>query len=193
MIALTNYAPRDTVAMPPAPRQLDPERLGVHLDRLYRAAWGLCGSREDAEDLVQETYAKILSRPRLIRSEDDLGYLLRALRNTHFSRQRGAKRRLRPEPLPDDLDQIEDRSATAPHQAVVAGELYGLISGLPEGLRDAIVTVDVLGLSYREAAQALRLREITLATRLHRARLRLASLLRDNDSDSENVITTERS
>src|SRR3954469_21394771 len=63
-------------------RELDPQRLGDHIDRLYRAAWGLCGSREDAEDLVQETYAKVLARPRLLRREDDLGYLLRALRNT---------------------------------------------------------------------------------------------------------------
>jgi RNA polymerase sigma-70 factor, ECF subfamily len=52
---------------------LDPARLGDHLDRLYRAAWALCGSREDAEDLVQETYARVLSRPRLLRNEDDLG------------------------------------------------------------------------------------------------------------------------
>ena len=63
-------------------RTLDPARLGDHLDRLYRAAWALCGSREDAEDLVQETYARLLARPRLLRNEDDLGYLLRALRNT---------------------------------------------------------------------------------------------------------------
>jgi RNA polymerase sigma-70 factor, ECF subfamily len=34
---------------------LDPEALGDHFDRLYRAAWALCGSREDAEDLVQDT------------------------------------------------------------------------------------------------------------------------------------------
>ncbi len=40
-------------------RQLDPARLGDHLDRLYRAAWALAGSREDAEDLVQETYARV--------------------------------------------------------------------------------------------------------------------------------------
>ena len=39
-----------------------PEVLGDHLDRLYRAAWALCGSREDAEDLVQETYARVLSK-----------------------------------------------------------------------------------------------------------------------------------
>src|SRR5436189_4326332 len=68
------YAPPSD---PPAAmeRQLDPTRLGDHLDRLYRAAWALCGSREDAEDLVQETYARVLSRPRLLRREDDLGYL----------------------------------------------------------------------------------------------------------------------
>jgi RNA polymerase sigma-70 factor (ECF subfamily) len=40
--------------MPPE-HQLDPQSLGDHLDRLYRAAWALCGSREDAEDLVQDT------------------------------------------------------------------------------------------------------------------------------------------
>ena len=74
---------------------LDPERLGDHLDRLYRAAWALTGSREDAEDLVQETYARVLSRPRLLRNEDDLGYLLRALRNTFLNERRTRSRRLR--------------------------------------------------------------------------------------------------
>ena len=70
----------------PMERTLDPARLGDHLDRLYRAAWALCGSREDAEDLVQETYARVLAGPRLLRNEDDLGYLLRALRNTFLNR-----------------------------------------------------------------------------------------------------------
>ena len=52
---------------------LDPARLGDHLDRLYRAAWALCGRREEAEDLVQETYARVLARPRFLRNDDDLG------------------------------------------------------------------------------------------------------------------------
>ena len=73
------------VVAPPVPqgplRRLDPEDLGDHLDRLYRAAWALCGRREDAEDLVQETYARVLARPRWLRREDDFAYLLRALRN----------------------------------------------------------------------------------------------------------------
>jgi RNA polymerase sigma-70 factor, ECF subfamily len=80
--------------VPPALRQLDPERLGDHLDRLFRAAWALCGSREDAEDLVQETYAQVLRKRRLLRSGDDLGYLLRVLRNTYFSRLRTARGRI---------------------------------------------------------------------------------------------------
>ena len=46
-------------------------RLGDHIDRLYRAAWALSCSREDAEDLVQETYSRVLARPRLLRNEDD--------------------------------------------------------------------------------------------------------------------------
>ena len=71
-----------------APHTLDPAWLGDHLDRLYRAAWALSGTRVDAEDLVQETYARVLARPRLLRNGDDLGYLLRALRNTFFRQKR---------------------------------------------------------------------------------------------------------
>lgn len=47
----------------PRPRVLDPDGLADHIDRLYRAAWALCGSRQDAEDLVQETFATVLKRP----------------------------------------------------------------------------------------------------------------------------------
>jgi len=68
-------------------------RLADHLDRLYRAAYALSGSRHDAEDLVQETCARVLARPRHVRSEDEQGYLLRALRNTwiDFERARSAR------------------------------------------------------------------------------------------------------
>src|SRR5437763_2336311 len=81
-------------------RMLDPQRLGDHMDRLFRAAWALCGSREEAEDLVQDTYARVLARPRLVRGDGDLPYLLRALRNTFFSQRRAAARR----PRKADLD-----------------------------------------------------------------------------------------
>jgi RNA polymerase sigma-70 factor, ECF subfamily len=151
-------------------RALDPDRLGDHLDRLYRAAWALCGSREDAEDLVQETYARVLSRRRLLRNEDDLGYLLRALRNTFLTRRRTESRRLRPGPLPEQLDVVRDPHGRDPHAAAEAGEIYAAIAALPEDFRDVIVAVDVTGLSYKEAAHALRIREGTVMSRLYRAR-----------------------
>ena len=155
-------------------RQLDPDRLGDHLDRLYRAAWGLCGSREEAEDLVQETYARVLRKPRFLSSEDDLGYLLRVLRNTYISGRRTAARRPRTAPLPDELDLLEDPHAVRPESRLDSAELYEAISALPEDFRDALVAIDVAGLSYREAARALRVREATVTTRLHRARQRVA-------------------
>ena len=151
-------------------RLLEPARLGDHLDRLYRAAWALCGSREDAEDLVQETYARVLARPRLLRNEDDLGYLLRALRNTFLTQKRTEGRRLRTEALPEQLDVIADPQARQPHAAVEAGELYAAIAELPGDFRDVLVAVDITGLSYKEAAQALRIREGTVMSRLYRAR-----------------------
>jgi RNA polymerase sigma-70 factor (ECF subfamily) len=170
------------------PRLLDPQRLGDHVDRLYRAAWGLCGSREDAEDLVQDTFARVLKRPRLLRSDDDLGYLLRVLRNTYFSSHRAAKRRVSAEPLPDELDRLEDPTARQPQQELDARELYAQIAELPPDFRDALVAIDLLGLSYREAARTLRVREATITTRLYRARLKLAATWRD-----EELVKEERS
>lgn len=158
-------------------RQLDPEALGDHIDRLYRAAWSLSGSREEAEDLVQETFARVLQKPRIIRSEDDLGYLLRVLRNTFFSSRRTAARRPQTTALPDDLDLVEDRNAIQPEAKLESAELYAAISALPEDFRDALIAIDVVGLSYREAARALRVREGTITTRLHRARQRVARTL----------------
>ena len=151
-------------------RLLDPARLGDHLDRLYRAAWALCGSREDAEDLVQETYARVLARPRLIRREDDLGYLLRALRNTFLTQKRTESRRLRPAPLPDELDLLADPHARQPQTALEARELYAAVAALPGDFRDVLVAVDVTGLSYDEAAHALRIPIGTVMSRLYRGR-----------------------
>ncbi|MBV9309793.1 MAG: RNA polymerase sigma factor [Solirubrobacterales bacterium] len=157
--------------------QLDPESLGDHIDRLFRAAWALCGSREEAEDLVQETFARVLRKPRLLRSDDDIGYLLRVLRNTFFSQRRSAGRQPQTTPLPDDMDVIEDRSVVGPEARIETAELYEAISRLPDDFRDALLAIDVVGLSYREAARALRVREATITTRLHRARQRVTKEL----------------
>jgi RNA polymerase sigma-70 factor (ECF subfamily) len=164
-------------------RQLDPQALGDHIDRLFRAAWSLSGSREEAEDLVQETFARVLRKPRVLRSEDDLGYLMRVLRNTFFSQRRTAARRPQTTALPDDLDLIEDRSASQPEARLESAELYAAISALPDDFRDALIAIDVVGLSYREAARTLRVREATITTRIHRARQRVARALVDEAPD----------
>jgi len=155
--------------------ELDPERLGDHLDRLFRAAWALTGHRQDAEDLVQETYARVLSRPRMLRSDDDLGYLLKVLRNTHLTRLRDAGRRIAAVALPEDQDLIEDRGAVRPDEALETREVYEAVAALPEDYRDVIVAVDVAGLSYREAAKALGTKEGTIMSRLYRARRRVVA------------------
>jgi RNA polymerase sigma-70 factor (ECF subfamily) len=155
-------------------RQLDPEGLGDHIDRLYRAARALCASREESEDLVQETFAQVLRKPRMLRSEDDLGYLLRVLRNTFISARREASRRPQAVVPPDTFDRFEAASGVQPEARIEAAELYALISTLPPDFRDAVVAIDLIGLSYNQAARALRVGEATIATRLHRGRQRVA-------------------
>lgn len=162
-------------------RQLDPEGLGDHIDRLYRAARSLCGSREEAEDLVQETFARVLRKPRILRSEDDLGYLLRVLRNTFISSRRTAARRPQATASPEALELIEDRSLAQPEVVLEASEIYATIAKLPPSFRDAVVAIDIMGLSYREAARALRVREATITTRLHRGRQRITRELDDGN------------
>lgn len=160
-----------------APRRLDPERLGDHLDRLFRVARSMCGRREDADDLVQETYAQVLARPRWVRREDDFGYLLGVLRNTYVTRLRIRDRRPSEVPLELAREPADDRAPWRPGGSMEIGALLAAIAALPEPFREPLVLVDVAGLSYREAGDALGVREATVTTRLHRARQRVAAEL----------------
>jgi RNA polymerase sigma-70 factor (ECF subfamily) len=158
-------------------RRLDPTALGDHLDRLYRAALALCGSREDAEDLVQETCARVLARPRFLRVEHDLPYLLGALHRTFISQRRAAARRPATAPLPERLEPRDETQARDPQRAAEAQLLYAAIAALPEEFRFVLVAVDIAGLSYLEVARILQIPEATVATRLFRARRRVAGRL----------------
>ena len=151
-------------------RALDPQSLTRHVDRLYRAAWALCGSREDAEDLVQDTFTRVLSKPRMLRGDDELAYLMRVLRNTFFTSRRTASRRPVSAASFEDVVSADRDPTSQPDRALEVQELYAAIASLPEDFRLALVSVDILGLSYREAARALRTREGTITTRLYRAR-----------------------
>ncbi len=155
--------------------RLDPESLPGHVDRLYRAAWALCGSPHDAEDLVQETFARVLSRPRLLRGDDELAYLMRVLRNTFLSSRRTASRRPQIAARVEELDLPDHGPADQPMEALETQAVYGAIAELPEDFRLALVAVDVLGLSYREAGRALGAPEATITSRLHRARRRVVA------------------
>jgi RNA polymerase sigma-70 factor, ECF subfamily len=163
---------------------LDPQSLTQHVDRLYRAAWALCGSREDAEDLVQETFARVLARPRVVRGEDDLYYLLRVLRNTYLTSRRTASRRPQTVAAIEDVIAPDPRTTGQPERALEVREVYAAIATLSEPFRLALVAIDVLGLSYREAARALHVREATITTRLFRARKQLATRLLPETAES---------
>ena len=130
------------------PHVIDPADLSDHIDPLYRAARALCRSQHDAEDLVQETFAQVLKRPRTIREGNELAYLMRALRNIYASRYRIAKRR-------PDVRQLSEDDATAHDGGVSARGLMEAIASAPARYRDAVIAVDLLGLSYREAARSL--------------------------------------
>jgi RNA polymerase sigma-70 factor (ECF subfamily) len=158
------------------PRRLDPDRVVEHLPRLYRAARAWTRSREEAEDLVQDTIVRVLARPRLLRGEDELGYLLRALRNTLVSRRRAESRRPQTTPLADEPT-IGARPGDDPAKAAERRQVYAAIHELPEEFRDALVAVDIVGLTYGEAARALGVPEGTVTSRLARARDRVATLL----------------
>jgi RNA polymerase sigma-70 factor, ECF subfamily len=167
-------------AMPPAPgpRHLDAARAGDHLDRLYRTARALTGSAQEADDVVQETYARVLSRPRLVHAENDLGYLMAAVRHTFIDgRRRRRAEQLSLEELPFEPVALSSRGQPEPEAA--AREVYAAIAELPQVHREALAAIDVMGLSYRETADVLGVPLGTVMSRLYRARGRLAAQFAD--------------
>lgn len=162
----TTAAPRSTVHV------LDPQLACLHAERLYRAALRMTRSTHDAEDLAQEAYAKVLARPRMVHNGDDLGYLLQALKNTHLSARRSAGCRPCTAVAPETLASVPRRGGD-PQAAAEAREILAGIARLPERRRDVLVAVDLLGLSYAEAAASLGVPVGTIMSRLHRARAAL--------------------
>jgi RNA polymerase sigma-70 factor (ECF subfamily) len=150
--------------------------MAEHGGRLFRAAYAMCGSREDAEDLVQETYERVLRRPRFVGRDQDLAYLMRVLRHAWGAQLKTRARRRTAPTANQDLDWIPDDRAD-PELATEARLAYAAIAELSEPLRATIVAVDVVGLSYAEAARSLRTRTGTIMSRLYRARQQVAMAL----------------
>jgi RNA polymerase sigma-70 factor, ECF subfamily len=159
------------------PRRLDPEAAIGHLDRLYAAARALSGDPHTAEDLVQDTYAAVLSRPRWLSGSDELGYLLRALRNRWRDELRTRARRPQPLSLDDGGEPL--RATTPSPDATLDGRaVLDVVHELPSPYRETLVAIDVLGLSYAEGGQALGVPTGTVMSRLHRGRAKVAERLR---------------
>jgi RNA polymerase sigma-70 factor (ECF subfamily) len=154
-------------------RVLDPRALVAHRAVLYRVALALCRSHHEAEDLVQETFTRVLARPRLLRRGNDLPYLLRALRNTHTTGRRVNART----PTVVPMASVDRVAALGVPEIVEARGVIAAIAAAPGAYRDAVVAVDLLGLSYEQAARRLRTRKTTVNTRVFRGRAHVARLL----------------
>ena len=117
----------------------------------------------------------VLKRPRLLRDNNEIGYLMRALKNTHTNRYRAAARR------PATRELFEDDAMAPEDRSIDGREIMEAIANIPPLFRDAVIAVDLLGLSYREAAHSLGIREATLTTRLHRGRQHVARALAETN------------
>jgi len=142
----------------------------AHAAAVLRFAWGLCGDRSRAEDIVSETFVRVLTRAPRIETRTALAYLLTIARNCYLG---GLRRRRREVPLSDDLAAVEvDPAARLHDEARVAATLRALRL-LPEGERAALLLRVDHGLSYEEIAAALGISVGAAKVRVHRARLRL--------------------
>src|SRR3954451_6633894 len=160
----------------PRPIVLNPQTAAEHRPRLLDVALSLCGSRPLAEDLVQETYARVLAKPRPLREGAVFAYLVRALRNVAKDHWRTEQRR--PQVIgdldPEDPTLRHDRD---PQHDVIAAEVYTAVNGLPLEFRRVVAAVDMLGLSYAQAARTLKIPTGTVMSRLSRGRTQLAFAL----------------
>jgi RNA polymerase sigma-70 factor (ECF subfamily) len=163
------------MSSPAASTLLDPSRLSVHLPRLTRIATRMTGSREAGEDLVQDTFERILRSPRRL-AGDEFRYLVRSLRNNHVDRIRAEARRVKTASMDETLEAV----LPAPDHSEVrheAREVLAAVAALPEAYRDVVVAVDVAGYAYQEAAEALGIPIGTVMSRLYRGRQRVMSAI----------------
>lgn len=153
-----------------------------HVDVLYRVALSLTGQPADAEDLVQDTLVRAFRAVERFDGAYPRAWLLTILRNTHVNRNR----RRRPMLLrdPDTAAVTLERfgpSAPASEDVVVSREFEAVVADalavLPDKHRQVVTLVDIEGLTYQEAADALGVPRGTVMSRLHRARARIRARL----------------
>lgn len=157
-------------------RYVEPE-----IELLYRVAVSLTGQHADAEDLVQDTLIRAYRAVDRFDGAHPRAWLLTILRNTHRNRVRVRLPML----LRDDQQEggLLDGPVDGPSpEELVVGEGFDAVvadalGALPDKHRAVVRLVDVDGLSYAEAAQALGVPRGTVMSRLHRARARIRTRL----------------
>ena len=143
-----------------------------HASAVFRFAWGLGGDRAAAEDIVSETFVRLLTRAPRIETTTALAYLLAIARNVFLT---GYRRRRREVELPADLAVPDaDPAGRLDDQASLESVLRALDT-LSEGERAALLLRVDHELSYEEIAAVLGTSLVAARVRVHRARVRLAS------------------
>lgn len=145
-----------------------------HASAVFRFSWGLCGDRASAEDLVSETFVRVLTRSPRIETRTALAYLLAVARNLHRS---GWRRRRREVPLEADSMAPEPDWAQRLDARADLERVLRALAELSEAERAALLLRVDHELPYDEIAVALGISVSAAKVRVHRARLRLASAL----------------
>ncbi|MBW8742702.1 MAG: sigma-70 family RNA polymerase sigma factor [Acidobacteria bacterium] len=149
-------------------------------DQVYRVARHLASSREDAEELVQETYARAFRSWRSFTPGTNMrAWLLRILTNLNIDRGRRQQRAPQMQPLEANDYFLYDRLAengdgVSDEDKVVErlsqDDIVTALSVVPHDFRDVLVLVDLGDFSYADAAQILDIPVGTVMSRLHRGR-----------------------
>jgi RNA polymerase sigma-70 factor (ECF subfamily) len=158
-------------------------------DQVYRVARRLVSTREEAEDLMQETYARAFRAWRSYTPGTNLrAWLLRILTNLNIDRGRRKQRAPQMQPLEANDYYLYDKLADADggpsdEEKVVErlsqDDIVSALSEVPHDFRDVIVLVDIGDFSYQDAAQILGIPIGTVMSRLHRGRRILKRELAD--------------
>jgi RNA polymerase sigma-70 factor (ECF subfamily) len=157
-------------------------------DQVYRVARRLVGSREEAEDLMQETYARAFRSWRSYTPGTNLrAWLLRILTNLNIDRGRRKQRAPEMQPLEEGdyflYNKLEDasREPRSEQDLVVdrlsQDDVVAALSAVPHDFRDVVVLVDIGDFTYQDAAQILDIPIGTVMSRLHRGRRILKTAL----------------
>jgi RNA polymerase sigma-70 factor (ECF subfamily) len=149
-------------------------------DQVYRVARHLAGSRDDADELVQETYARAFRSWRSYQPGTNLrAWLLRILTNLNIDRGRRSQRAPQMQPLEANDYFLYDKLAGSDDgrgdeervvERLSQDDVVSALSAVPHDFRDVIVLVDIGDFSYQDAAQILDIPIGTVMSRLHRGR-----------------------